>query len=190
MKWLTLNKEVKFYIVTDEQIENIEKLKKMFYLICKENVSISKKDKLLEVYNISQRAFDELSISIKPLITDLRINKMAFVVVPTFNELYEGIIQTKENDVYYLQDMFLSDVTKAKQIAKQLFAKIPENIIETVKNYIAMNHSVIRVSKKMFTHRNTINYRINKFINMSNIDIREINNSILVYFMIELIDAI
>ena len=115
---------------------------------------------------------------------------MAFVVVPTFNELYEGIIQTKENDVYYLQDMFLSDVTKAKQIAKQLFAKIPENIIETVKNYIAMNHSVIRVSKKMFTHRNTINYRINKFINMSNIDIREINNSILVYFMIELFDAI
>ena len=36
-----------------------------------------------------------------------------------------------------------------------------------------MNHSVMRVSKKMFTHRNTINYRVNKFINMTNIDIRD-----------------
>ena len=86
--------------------------------------------------------------------------------------------------------MLLNDLVKAKQISSKLFEKVPDNILETIKNYILMNHSVLRVSKKMFTHRNTINYRVNKFINMTNIDIREINNSILVYFMIELLNVV
>lgn len=190
MKWLTLNNEVRFYFVSDETIENIERLRKMFYLICKENVSINKKDKLLEICNISPKGFDDLSISIKPLLNDLRIDKLAFVVVPTFHKCFEEIIQVKESKTYYLQDMLLNDLEKAKQISNKLFEKIPDNILETIKNYILMNHSVMRVSKKMFTHRNTINYRVNKFINITNIDIREINNSILVYFMIELLNVV
>ena len=64
MKWLTLNNEVRFYVVSDETIENIERLRKMFYLICKENVSINKKDKLLEICNISPKGFDDLSIAL------------------------------------------------------------------------------------------------------------------------------
>ncbi len=188
--WLTLNNEVRFYIVSDETIENVEKLKKMFYLICKENVSINKKKKVLEVYNISQKGFDDLSISIRPLLNDLRVDKLAFVVVPTFNKLFEEILQAKDSKTYYLQDMLLNDLVKAKQISSKLFEKVPDNILETIKNYILMNHSVLRVSKKMFTHRNTINYRVNKFINMTNIDIRELNNSILVYFMIELLNIV
>ena len=95
MKWLTLNNEVRFYFVSDETIENIERLRKMFYLICKENVSINKKDKLLEICNISPKGFDDLSISIKPLLNDLRIDKLAFVVVPTFHKCFEEIIQVK-----------------------------------------------------------------------------------------------
>ena len=177
--WLTLNNEVRFYIVSDETIENIERLKKMFYLICKENVYINKKNKVLEVYNISQKGFDDLSISIRPLLNDLRVDKLAFVVVPTFNKLFEEILQANDSKTYYLQE-----------ISSKLFEKVPDNILETIKNYILMNHSVLRVSKKMFTHRNTINYRVNKFINMTNIDIRELNNSILVYFMIELLNVV
>jgi DNA-binding PucR family transcriptional regulator len=40
----------------------------------------------------------------------------------------------------------------------------------------------------MFAHRNTINYRINKFISLTSINVREMQNAVLVYFIITLMD--
>ena len=52
------------------------------------------------------------------------------------------------------------------RLLTSIFDKIPDELLQTVYNYIKCNQSIAKTSDLMFTHRNTINYRINKFINM------------------------
>ena len=65
---------------------------------------------------------------------------------------------------------------------------VPKEILLTVKNYIRLNQSLVQTGELMFAHRNTINYRINKFINVTSINVREMQNAVLVYFIITLMD--
>ena len=73
-------------------------------------------------------------------------------------------------------------------LLKSVFKNVPENILETVKNYINMDHSIIHTSEAMFTHRNTINYRLNKFIQLTGINVRETNSAMATYLMLKLLE--
>ena len=73
-------------------------------------------------------------------------------------------------------------------ILNSLFKNIPDSIIDTVKQYIVMNQSVINTSEAMFTHRNTINYRLNKFIELTGINIRETSSAMTTYLILTLLN--
>ena len=51
-----------------------------------------------------------------------------------------------------------------------------------------MNQSVINTSEAMFTHRNTINYRLNKFIELTGINIRETSSAMTTYLLLTLLN--
>ena len=89
--------------------------------------------------------------------------------------------------LYFLEKFYNQSLNI--RLLTSIFDKIPDELLQTVYNYIKCNQSIAKTSDLMFTHRNTINYRINKFINMTNINVRELNNSMFVYFVISLINV-
>jgi hypothetical protein len=136
--------------------------------------------------------FNKIAVSIKPLLSDLKIDKLAFIITPSYYDEFLSFIDVNESKVYNLYDIILEKFYNQSlniRLLTSIFDKIPDELLQTVYNYIKCNQSIAKTSDLMFTHRNTINYRINKFINMTNINVREINNSMFVYFVISLINV-
>jgi DNA-binding PucR family transcriptional regulator len=57
-------------------------------------------------------------------------------------------------------------------------------LIQTIKQYIECNLNVTQTAKKMFMHRNSVQYRIDKFIELTGIDIRQFKEAFTVYLLI------
>ena len=187
-----MSNEFKFYIYLSEEIENLSILKKMLSLISKENIELIRKQHVFEVHGASIDGFNKIAVSIKPLLSDLKIDKLAFIITPSYYDEFLSFIDVNESKVYNLYDIILEKFYNQSlniRLLTSIFDKIPDELLQTVYNYIKCNQSIVKTSDLMFTHRNTINYRINKFINMTNINVRELNNSMFVYFVISLINV-
>ncbi|MGF3102072.1 PucR family transcriptional regulator [Rossellomorea sp. DUT-2] len=71
-----------------------------------------------------------------------------------------------------------------RQIFKKLadtFQEDPE-LIHTVKAFLEHQSNISQTAKKLFMHRNSVQYRIDKFIEKTNIDIKTFQGGILAYF--------
>ena len=82
---------------------------------------------------------------------------------------------------YYLSgDIELYDELKVE------FSSVNKELLDTAIAYINCNMNACLASKSLYIHRNTFNYRLNKFIEQTQLDIRNYNNSILLlsYFLI------
>ncbi|WP_044337811.1 PucR family transcriptional regulator [Rossellomorea aquimaris] len=70
----------------------------------------------------------------------------------------------------------------------QLFSKVAEifredaELIYTVKAFLENQSNISQTAKKLFMHRNSVQYRIDKFIEKTNIDIKTFQGGILAYF--------
>lgn len=81
---------------------------------------------------------------------------------------------------YYLKgdlDLFL--------LLKKEFSIIDKELLNTAISYINNNMNASLAAKSLYIHRNTFNYRLNKFIEETSLDIRNYNNSLylLTYFL-------
>lgn len=123
----------------------------------------------------------------KALEEDLEI-KLAIVIVPLFSEELSALVKNKcpfgiYHIVKYLPNM-LSDDKHLKDKLLSFKKEITEDVLETIKVYLEANCSLSLTSKIMFIHRNTINYRITRFIELTNINIRFTLNGYYVYLLI------
>ena len=187
-----MSNDFKFYIYFSDEIENLSIVEKMLSLISKENIQLIRKQHLFEVHGASMEGYNKLAVSIKPLVSDLKIDNLAVIVTPSYYDEFLSFIDVKESKVYNLYDIILEKYLKNNldiRLLTSIFDKLSKELLDTVFNYIRCNQSISKTSELMFTHRNTINYRINKFISMTNINVREMNNSMFVYFVISLINV-
>lgn len=60
--------------------------------------------------------------------------------------------------------------------------KIDKELIDTAKTYLECNMNAVLASNTLYIHRNTFNYRLNKFIEITQLDIKNYNNS-LIFFL-------
>lgn len=115
-------------------------------------------------------------------------DELTMVIVPIFDKEIENIVKAnKRTGLYYfveeLNKLLVNDFSlKDKLLSFE--EELNEDILQTVKIYIEQNMSINQVSRIMFTHRNTINYRISRFIELTGIDIRLSSNGYYVYTLI------
>ncbi|QKS70731.1 helix-turn-helix domain-containing protein [Paenalkalicoccus suaedae] len=57
-------------------------------------------------------------------------------------------------------------------------------LLESVKLYLESNLNTSLAAKKMFMHRNTMQYRVDKFIEKTSIDIKQFPNAVAVYMLL------
>lgn len=186
-----MNNDVKVYLVANDASENGQILKKMLTIITQNNINVSKVLGVFEISGLKQDGLAKLIHCIHPLKNDLRLDYLSIVIVPEFKEEFIKLINVKDTKVYYLFDLIIDKIKNNSinvSILNSLFKNIPDSIIDTVKQYIVMNQSVINTSEAMFTHRNTINYRLNKFIELTGINIRETNSAMTTYLLLTLLN--
>lgn len=85
-----------------------------------------------------------------------------------------------------LQYYMSGDLELYEELKKE-FSLLKKELLDTAIAYINCNMNACLASKSLYIHRNTFNYRLNKFIEQTSLDIRNYNNSILLltYYLIE-----
>ncbi|PYZ94093.1 hypothetical protein CR194_00695 [Salipaludibacillus keqinensis] len=59
-----------------------------------------------------------------------------------------------------------------------------KTLLESVKTYLECNMNASLAAKKLYMHRNTLQYRVDKFIEKTSIDIKQFPNAVAVYLML------
>ena len=180
--------EVKAYLVITKDFDNLNILQKMIFLITKLDLSLNNEEGFIPL-ELPYNELIKLSVSIKTIAHDLNLDGIGLCVVPCFGTKIKDLIPLNKYEFYYLYDEVFKGVTKGEIEVKKV-TSILENInketLETIQNYIRFDQSVSLTGEYMFAHRNTINYRVNKFNSITQINIRQMHNAIFVSYIISL----
>jgi len=132
------------------------------------------------------------------LMNDLSVNVRFFIgslneKSPSIQEKYENTIETG-NTILNLTDhhvmrymesfpyLLLAQLSEDKRIelSKTVLHSFIEDqeMLETLHNYFYYNLNISETAKNMYMHRNSIQYRIDKFIKETNINIHHFNEAV------------
>jgi len=99
--------------------------------------------------------------------------------------------QTSKNHLFTFSDVlsfhFVNcDKPFSNELLSDLLIKVfqDQELIQTIKQFIECNLNVTQTAKKMFMHRNSVQYRIEKFVELTGIDIRQFKEALTVYLLI------
>ncbi len=90
--------------------------------------------------------------------------------------------------VYYFEDIIAYTVIKNKEplkkkIIKYISEKVNNEVITTVREFINNNMNSSSTSKKLYMHRNTLNYRIDNFIEVTKINVKTFKGANAIYML-------
>lgn len=123
------------------------------------------------------------------LISDLNIN-LIFLETYKLNTLslkaIKKLLLDNRYGVYHLGEVIyfynLKNDRELQGLLENELNKIDKELINTAKTYLDCNMNAILASNTLYIHRNTFNYRLNKFIELTQLDIKNYNNS-LIFFL-------
>ena len=102
----------------------------------------------------------------------------------TYNEISRGALQYAFENMQgfnYLSDIILEQMlvsfSKIKQLMADEFKRVPHELILTASAYLRAGLNAKVASEMLYIHRNTFNYRLAKFIELTNLDIRDYWNA-------------
>ena len=81
----------------------------------------------------------------------------------------EAVLQNKTSLTHKLRDFY--------------YNRFNIETIETVLGFIESNMNASKTAKKLFMHRNTLNYRLDNFINKTEIDVRQFKGALAIYLL-------
>ena len=92
------------------------------------------------------------------------------------------------NNVYFFEDIIpyviLRNKTKLRdQIVQYITSVTNKEVVHTVREFIENNMNSSQSAKKLYMHRNTLNYRIDNFIEATNIDVRTFKGANAIYML-------
>lgn len=86
----------------------------------------------------------------------------------------------------YLCDVLLSCIihqqNDAAQIVRKQFEVVPHELMKCAAMYVRCGMNVTRSASRLYIHRNTFNYRIDKFMHITNLDIKNFHNAMYFYY--------
>lgn len=181
---------IKSYIIVDETFTNLDLLKKYIFLIIHENVELSKvNNKVIKVSELDKSLFIKLCVSVNTIKNDLNLEQLLIVEVPFYKESLLLVLHSNNSGYLSLYELLLEeykDDSLDLEFVKDVFKNVNKYIFDTAKAYIDLEESVQYTSEFLFTHRNTINYRISRFSQLSDINLKNGKNILLTRFLIYL----
>ncbi len=181
---------VKSYLIIDNDFDNLELLKKYIFLIIKKDFSMTLSKKgIIKLGELEKESFIKLCLSINTIKTDLELKQLAIIDTPFYKDSLDLVLKSNKSGHLSLYEILL-DQYKGNGVnlkfIKDVFKDVDDYIFETAKTYIDLEESVHYTSQYLFTHRNTINYRITRFSELSGINLKNGQNILLTRFLIYL----
>ncbi len=187
-----MNNLVKSYIIIDESFTNLELLKKYLSLIIHQELNLERVDKrIVKVSEIEKSLFLKLCVSVNTIKNDLELKQLLLVETPFYKDSLKLVLKSELSGYISLYEILLEEYKNEGvdlTFVKDVFKNVDEYIFETAKAYIDLEESVQYTSELLFTHRNTINYRISRFCQLSDINLKQGKNILLTRFLIYLYD--
>ena len=142
-----------------------------------ENVEISVENDVLAVSTIDDFAFQLKLTKINKLVmSDFNI-KVSFLIVPYFDEIFKKYLLKINGGVFTAFEIFLRNINEieTKKDCKEIIDSIEKKDLDTIKAFLMCNGNSSVTANELYLHRNSLNYRMNSFINNTSMDIRDIN---------------
>ena len=84
-----------------------------------------------------------------------------------------------------ISDIYLYTITKndlsIHNYLNKIFESLNYDLMQTGLTFILSGLNATLAAKRLYIHRNTFNYRLNKFIEQTSLDIRDFDNALLLY---------
>ena len=122
-------------------------------------------------------------------------NEVTFVISHANDGWTEMMLHSIAPKYYPGQVSFMSDLI-LKQMSfgdfssfaflSALFRSLPEELLETGKAYLSAGLDAKLAADLLIVHRNTFNYRLNRFIEASGVDIRDYHNAMLLDYYLRM----
>ena len=187
-----MNNLVKSYIIIDESFTNLELLKKYLSLIIHQDLTLERVDKkIIKVSELEKSLFIKLCVSINTIKNDLELKQLLIVETPFYKDSLSLVLKSDLSGYLSLYEILLDEYKKDEvdlNFVRDVFKSVDKYIFETARAYIDLEESVQYTSELLFTHRNTINYRISRFCQLSDINLKQGKNILLTRFLIYLYD--
>ncbi len=102
--------------------------------------------------------------------------------------LIKEILNELPHNVYFFEDVIPYVILKQKDelrhlIIEYLTMKTNKEVIHTVREFIENNLNSSLSAKKLFMHRNTLNYRLDNFISATDINVRTFKGANAIYML-------
>lgn len=94
------------------------------------------------------------------------------------------------NQCVYLTDVLLKEIAFGDPSSTSLLGKefngVPKDLLETAGAFLRNGLNALETAKSEGIHRNTFNYRLNSFIELTGLDIRDYHNALLLELYFQL----
>ena len=100
----------------------------------------------------------------------------------------KGFVKEIPHNVYYFEDVITYIVLKDHEILKNkvreyITNKVNNDVLHTIREFIENNMNSSKSAKKLFMHRNTLNYRIDNFIESTHINVKTFKGANAIYML-------
>ncbi len=146
-----------------------------------EELNISKRsDQYLEIWSDFEMEHEMIQNAREFSLVELYQDFTVFVSSPDYDGPIEDILQvlpTLSPKIYDMTSLIPELVLNAKwELLKKLknyyYSQFNQDTIETILGFIDQNLNATKTSKTLYMHRNTLNYRLDNFIQKTEIDVR------------------
>ncbi len=79
--------------------------------------------------------------------------------------------------------IFLEEHDLTLKLKNHYYSKFNSETIETILGFIEQNMNASKTSKSLYMHRNTLNYRLDNFIQKTEIDVRTFKGALAIYLL-------
>ncbi len=116
---------------------------------------------------------------------------IAFVMPPSFEIMIHDILEVMPelNPGIYTVDSFIPEIVLQnkieliKKLKNYYYNRFSPEIMDTILGFINQNLNASQTAKMLYMHRNTLNYRLDNFIEKTEIDVRTFKGALAIHLL-------